>query len=101
MRLKNNVLSFLLEQGALTELKDRLGWTALFWAVRAKNSEAVHLLINYNATIDIQDTVGFRLLAYAQQKDVVIYLTLQGLIESRNRANLVPVKNSRNSCAMS
>ena len=103
IRQKNAVLALLLAKGASTEVKDEMGWTALFWAVRAKNSRGIHILVCYNAKLDIKDYYGFTPLDHAKQKDGLLYLMLNGLIERRcseNIHHLVPVKKST-SCIIS
>ncbi|KAL8949600.1 MAG: hypothetical protein Q9222_004299 [Ikaeria aurantiellina] len=42
----------LLEKGALVNLQDENGWTALHWATDSKKADVIEMLLRYNAVLD-------------------------------------------------
>ncbi|KAL8708668.1 MAG: hypothetical protein Q9220_006493 [cf. Caloplaca sp. 1 TL-2023] len=46
------VVRCLLEKGALANLQDQRGWTALHWATNSKKVDIIQILLRYHAVID-------------------------------------------------
>ncbi|KAG1240944.1 hypothetical protein G6F68_017169 [Rhizopus microsporus] len=55
---KSPVARYLLERGVKADAQDKLGWTPLMWAVINDHCDVVEILLEYNASLDINSTHG-------------------------------------------
>lgn len=79
-----NILSLLIKRGAIIDIKNQHGATALMLAVNNKNVDAIKLLLDAGADIDIKNNEGNSALSYSfddryhKNLDIMKYLLERG-----------------------
>jgi len=76
-----DIINFLLEEGADIEAKNNKGQTALMRAVLVENQSIVDLLLSKGANVNVKDNLGITPLMYAvetENKDIVDLLLSKG-----------------------
>lgn len=89
-KVRSPLVSYLLEQGATADEKDKDGWTALFWASWSGMTDTAKVLVNAGSDINLADRLGNTPLMIAAQRGnpeiVRLFLDHQAKVSQANSA---------------